>query len=242
MKKNIPRLYQPVDLEVGATVTLSPTVHQHVIKSLRLRENAEIIIFNGKGGEYLAHITTVDRAHAAVCIDSFDAVSRESSLSIHLGQCVSRAERMDYAIQKSVEVGVSEITPILSARCQFKLPSERMPKRMQHWQRIIISACEQSGRTYVPVLNLPITVSEWAASVSGFKLVCDGAATSQLADMRSTAPINLLIGPEGGLAPEELATCYKHGFGGFSLGKRTLRTETAPIVAITLLHSLADRI
>lgn len=242
MKKNIPRLYQPVDLEVGATVTLSPMVYQHVTKSLRLRENAKIILFNGVGGEYSAHITRILRTHAEVYINTFNEVSRESEPSIHLGQCLSRAERMDYAIQKSVEVGVSEITPIISSRCQFKLPPERVSKRISHWQRIIISACEQSGRTYVPVLNSPITVSEWAASVSGFKLVCDGAADLQLADITPTTPINLLIGPEGGLAPEELETCYKHGFGGFSLGKRTLRTETAPIVAITLLHSLADRI
>lgn len=243
MKKNIPRLYQSVDLAVGSRVTLSPNAFRHAVKSLRLRESDEIILFNGQGGEYRATLVSVKRDAADVTIDAFEAVSRELNLSIHLGQCLSRSERMDYAIQKSVEVGVTEITPLIAERCQFKLPSERLAKRLAHWQQIIISACEQSGRTCVPVLNMPQPLAAWVATTTGERLVCDGAVSSSIQyEAVQNNTISLLVGPEGGLTVSELELSYQHGFTGFSLGSRTLRTETAPIVAITLLQNSSNRI
>lgn len=240
MKKNIPRLYQPVDLSIGLTMTLSDNAFRHAVKSLRLRENDVVVLFNGQGGEYYATLTSISKHHADVYIERFDEVSRESDVFVHLGQCISRPERMDYAIQKSVEVGVSEITPIIAERCQFKLPADRLSKRMAHWQQVIISACEQSGRTGVPKLHEPQPLATWIIDREGDCFVCDEAEIKQSHYQVGKRPVSLLIGPEGGLTADEKEACYRAGFNGFSLGSRILRTETAPVVAITLLQNLSN--
>ena len=229
------RIYQKSKLEVGSDIQLDKSASQHVLNVLRLRVGEALIVFNGEGGEYHAKIIGQAKQCAQLQIVEFDAVDRESLLAIHLGQCLSRGERMDYAIQKSVEVGVAEITPLLSSRCNVKLANERIDKRLAHWQSIIISACEQSGRTRIPILNPPMVLTDWISQCQGLSFVAD-FQREPITTEPTTKHVNLLIGPEGGLTPGEIQLAHQHQFHSLSLGKLTLRTETAPIVAITQLH------
>lgn len=234
----LPRIYYPNQLSAGDVITLPKTSCQHVLKSLRLRDRDDIVLFNGQGGEFQGILNVTSRHEATVTLTHFSDVDRESSPYIHLGQCLSRHERMDYAIQKSVEVGVSEITPILSERCQVKLPRDRVEKRLTHWRQVIISACEQSGRTSVPRLNPPCGLMEWIASVEGTTVICNWS-NDDWKPREKVKKINLLVGPEGGFSPEESLNVKKQGVKTMSLGVRTLRTETAPVVAIVLLQNLS---
>ena len=226
------RIYHPSDLSENQTITLEKTASNHVVNVLRLRVGNELVVFNGQGGEYLAELVTAGR-QAEVLLKQFCDIKREPAISVHLGQCLSRGERMDYAIQKAVEVGVAEITPLFCERSNVKLPSDRIAKKIQHWQGVIISASEQSGRTIVPVLHQPIWLSDWVSQCEGASFICDFNPSDQLTHDFQQA--NLLIGPEGGLTPTEIELAYHYGFQSLHLGNLTLRTETAPIVAITKL-------
>ena len=229
------RIYQKSKLSVGDTVQLDKPASQHVLNVLRLRVGEEIVLFNGDGGEYRATISGQTKQLAELSIHAFDPIDREPTLAIHLGQCLSRGERMDYAIQKSVEVGVAEITPLLSSRCNVKLADERIEKRLAHWQNIIISACEQSGRTRLPILNPPVELKDWVSRCKGLSFVADFQQNPIVHD-GNIRQANLLIGPEGGLTSDEIQFAHQHQFQSLSLGKLTVRTETAPVVAITQLQ------
>jgi 16S rRNA (uracil1498-N3)-methyltransferase len=234
------RIYQKSKLEVGREIQLDKSASQHVLNVLRLRIGEELVLFNGDGGEYQAKIMGQTKQLAHLAIVKFDPVDREPALAIHLGQCLSRGERMDYAIQKSVEVGVAEITPLLSSRCNVKLADERIEKRLAHWHNIIISACEQSGRTCIPILNPPMELKDWMSQREGLGFVADFQQEPIMPDA-SIKQVNLLIGPEGGLTPDEIQLARHHQFKSLSLGKLTLRTETAPVVAISQLQLIFAR-
>lgn len=229
------RIYQKIKLEVGSDIHLDKPASQHVLNVLRLRLGESLIVFNGEGGEYHAKLMGQTKPSAQLHIVHFDSVDREPSLAIHLGQCLSRGERMDYAIQKSVEVGVNEITPLLSLRCNVKLADERVEKRLAHWQNIIISACEQSGRTRIPKLNPPMVLSDWVSQCQGLSFVAD-FEQEPIGPDPAIKQMNVLIGPEGGLTRDEIQLARQYHFKSLSLGKLTLRTETAPIVALTKLQ------
>lgn len=231
------RIYHNHPISVGHPIQLDKLASQHVLNVLRLRVGESLILFNGIGGEYRAQIIGQTKQLAELAILEFDPVDREPSLAIHLGQCLSRGERMDYAIQKSVEVGVAEITPVLSSRCNVKLADERLEKRLTHWRNIIISACEQSGRTRLPILHPPIELSDWLSQSNGLSFIADFQQEPITYDT-SLTNVNVLIGPEGGLTSDEIQLAHQHNFKSLSLGKLTLRTETAPIVAITKLQHL----
>ena len=162
----------------------------------------------------------------------------ESSLQIHLGQGLSRGERMDWAIQKATELGVAEITPLFTERCEVRLNDERMQKRLEHWQQIAISACEQCGRSKVPVIHVPQSVKDWQAAVQAdLKLVLHPVA-QPLTEHAAPSTLAFLIGPEGGLTDAEVAHAAEQGFLPARLGPRVLRTETAPIVALSVAQQL----
>ena len=233
----ITRTYQPTDLALNTELTLDKPASQHLLKVMRLRINDSLIVFNGKGGEYQATLTAIDKQHAIVHLDQFIDISRESPISIHLGQGLSRGERMDYAIQKSVELGVAEITPLLTERCNAKLPADRIQKRLDHWHKTIISACEQSGRTQIPQIHPPAQLADWVKAREGLNLVCD-LEGRPFQPAPSQNQVNLLIGPEGGLTPEELDLAKQHQFNGLQLGPRTLRTETATVAALTIIQQV----
>src|SRR3990167_6449827 len=238
---SILRIYCPNHTLQPGMMTLDTKASHHVLHVLRLRPSQPLILFNGRGGEYLAKLAKIEQKSAIIEVKSYQDPARESCLDITLGQAISRGDRMDYTIQKAVELGVKHIVPLFSERCTVKLPNDRLQKKQHHWQNVIISACEQSGRCFIPKLSAPQPLHEWLKHpFPGRKWVCDPDATASLKAQPSpdtTQPMTLLIGPEGGLTPAEIDLAHQVGFLSLSLGPRILRTETAAIVAITLLQS-----
>ncbi len=236
----IPRIYTPAPLQSGTTIELDENGFSHAVRVLRLTEGSPLILFNGEGGEYAATLCDVEKKRASAAIGAHSPRECESPLPIMLGQCISRGEKMDFTIQKAVELGVSEIVPLFSERCGVKLDKERSDKRTSHWQNTIISACEQSGRNRLPRLHTPLSLEQWLGTVTAScKLVLDPCASHSLAQLpKPEKNLALLIGPEGGLSDAEIERAIKSGFTGIRLGPRILRTETAGLVALSSIQQL----
>lgn len=235
----IPRFFESQPLETGADISLSDSVVQHVSRSLRMRPGDQIILFNGDGSEHKAELIKIEKRSVTARIIESHASSTESPLPITIGQTLSRGERMDYAVQKSTEMGVRSITPLFSERCEVKLPKERQEKRVKHWLQIAVSACEQSGRTVPPEIKYPTDLEKWlAAQDAELKLVLHHHSEQPLQEMTAPSSIALLIGPEGGLTSDEVELAAQYGFKPLTLGPRVMRTETAPVAALTLLNYL----
>lgn len=237
---SIPRIYLSVPLHKAALVALDRQSAQHVTRVLRMKPGAALIVFNGQGGEYAATLESEQRGTATIKIGDFIARDAESKLSVQLAQGISRGERMDYAIQKAVELGVAQIVPLFTEFCVVNMKEERAEKRLAHWQGIAISACEQCGRTRVPEILVPRSLHEWLAQTqANLKLVFDPYGTQRLAQLPPPAgDIALLIGPEGGLSDAETRAAIKSGFTAVQLGPRMLRTETAPVAALAAVQTL----
>ena len=237
----IPRIFQGSPFEIGKAVELDERARKHLLQVLRLESGRELILFNGAGGEYTARLERTSKKSAVAEVLSFNDVSRENKTYIHLAQCVSKGDRFEFALQKAVELGVNEITPVFSARSQLKINHERKEKKQRHWQQIITSACEQSGRTQLPTLNDGIAVNEFLAQAleeNALKLVLDPNADRAFSSITNHSSYILLIGPEGGFEEDEVRSAEKSNFDSVKLGKQILRTETAPIAAISALHFL----
>lgn len=238
----IPRFYLPLPLETGNTVTLKDNAFRHAIQVLRLRSESPVVLFNGQGGEFQATLQQVERRRASVRIEAFIDRETESPLDITLIQAISKGERMDYTLQKAVELGVHHIIPVFSEHSVVNLSAERLQKRRQHWQGVIIGACEQCGRNRLPTLSEPVALKTWLNShdKSSLNLLLNPTAESSFKSLLRTTdkPIDLLIGPEGGLSPDEITLAEQTGFTGIRLGPRILRTETAGVVALTALQML----
>lgn len=237
----IPRIYLPIPLAIEITVALSGNAFQRVVRVLRLKAGDPVVLFNGEGGEFRARLIAVEKRSATASIEAFVAREAESPLEIILAQGVSRGEHMDYTLQKAVELGVSAIAPLITERSVASLEGQRLDKRLLHWQGVVISACEQCGRNRLPSLLEPMKLSVWLANkpVQDLALVLAPHATRGLRDLlRSTSAITLLIGPEGGLSPTEIALTQERSFIGIRLGPRVLRTETAGVSALAALQVL----
>ena len=234
-----PRIYAPVQLQEYQPVDLPESAANHVGRVLRMKPSDPLILFNGEGGCWQARVSQVTKKQVQIVPLEFMPVDKESPLKISLGQTLSRGERMDYAIQKAVEAGVTEITPLFTERCEVKLNPERAEKRLRHWQQIIISACEQCGRNIVPVIHNPVSINEWLQSrTTQLNFVLHHRTKQALTGYDVPESVSLLIGPEGGLTAEEISLAEKHGFNPLALGPRVLRTETAPVAAISLMQYL----
>jgi 16S rRNA (uracil1498-N3)-methyltransferase len=236
----IVRIFYEGDLNSGAKILLPVEQSRHVLRVLRLRINGFLIIFNGQGGEYSAQLTGIDNNQAHLLLGQQEFPVQDASLKVELAQAVSRAEKMEWAIQKAVELGVTQITPVITQRCVVKLSEASLAKRMRRWQAIVISACEQSGRCDIPVVNTAKRLEEWLpqAMFSLKLLAYPGDKAKPLADYPDTVEdISLAIGPEGGFTPAEYELAQAHNFQSLALGPRILRTETAPVVALTLLQA-----
>lgn len=232
----LPRLYLDHPITLGAEVALPKEVAHYVQQVLRLRQGAVVVLFNGLGGEYRG-VLRQNNKQMLVIIEEFIERSVESPLHIHLGQGISRGEKMDYVVQKAVELGVSEITPLFTERCGVKLIEERAQKRLEHWQKIIHSACEQSGRNKVPRINPPIVLAEWLAQrTESYRLICHPGLAIKSEDTTTPSSIALLIGAEGGFTEDEVSVAMANQFQPFTLGPRILRTETAAVAALTKLQ------
>lgn len=235
----IPRFYDPQSLQLDQLIELNDAVVQHVCRALRMRVGDELILFNGDGLEYKAQLETVEKRRASARIIQQDDRHIESPLDIRIGQSLSRGERMDYAVQKATEMGMQQMFPLFSERCEVKLSTDRQDKRIRHWQQVAISACEQSGRCKVPTIGAPQTLEQWVKQEDAeLKLVLHHHTATPLAEMDAPESIALLIGPEGGLTEQEVELARDHGFQPVAFGPRVMRTETAPVAALALLQYL----
>lgn len=234
-----PRIYTSKTLAINTEVSLESNAANHVGRVLRMKIDDPLIIFNSEQGAFQGRVSVVTKNSVVIKIDTIIESNTESPLRIELGQTISRGERMDYAIQKTTEMGIVAITPLFSERCEVKLNPQRQEKRVKHWQQVAISACEQSGRNHIPTINQPVSLSTWLKNRStDLNFVLYHQATKSLHSYNKPASVSLLIGPEGGLTEEEVIMAEHHHFNGLSIGPRILRTETAPVVAASLLHYL----
>ncbi|MBD9426360.1 16S rRNA (uracil(1498)-N(3))-methyltransferase [Pseudomonas sp. PDM15] len=216
-----------------------PEAQAHYIgRVLRHAVGDAVQLFDGSGQEYLGELIEVGKKAVRVELREQFAGQTESSLRVHLGQGLSRGERMDWAIQKATELGASEITPIVSERCEVRLKDERADKRLAHWRQVAISACEQCGRSVLPVIHSPMLLADWLKhSDAELKLVLHPVAEPLTSHARP-ATLAFLIGPEGGLSDAEVEQSKTAGFHAARLGPRVLRTETAPVVALAVAQQL----
>jgi 16S rRNA (uracil1498-N3)-methyltransferase len=236
------RVYVAGALAVGAELNLPDAAAHHLAQVLRVRVGETLTLFDGRGGEYLAEIAACERRRVVARIQRHVEVDRESKLELTLAQCVSKGERMDYTLQKAVELGVSTLVPLLSARSVVKLDAERWDKKLEHWRGVIVSACEQSGRTRLPALAAVEKLESWIAAAAadpGLRLVLAPGARATLKSLPPAPRITLLAGPEGGLGEDEIAAAVRQGFTPLSLGPRVLRTETAGVAALAALQALS---
>ena len=236
----IPRVFTTEQLDVGGLIELDKGPARHLTSVLRMKAGQAFILFNGQGGEFSAELVQAKKDGATAKITGFTGADRESPLQLHLGIGISRGERMDWIIQKATELGISQISPIFSARCEVKLSGERLDKRIKHWQQIAISACEQSQRNSVPTINRAVNLEQWVSSCdSSLKLVLHHRTEKRLQEMVNTDnSIGILVGPEGGLSEIEIEQAMAQNFQSLAMGPRVLRTETAPLAAISIIQSI----
>jgi 16S rRNA (uracil1498-N3)-methyltransferase len=235
------RIYQPVPLKSAERIDLDAPASHHLARVLRAQVADPLRIFNGEGGEYAAVITSIDKKKVQVEIGKFINRDAESSLQLSLAQGISRGEKMDYIIQKAVELGATRIIPLITERCNVKLDDERRQKRLQHWRAIVISAAEQSGRTRIPELLPPQTLQQWLPGAQAdLCLALAPTAVQKISGIKiaADASVILLIGPEGGLSPAEIEKVTKKGFLPLNLGPRIMRTETAAVAALSILQCI----
>ncbi|TVP50175.1 MAG: 16S rRNA (uracil(1498)-N(3))-methyltransferase [Halomonas sp.] len=238
----MPRLYVPVTFETGRDIVLPEGPARHVTRVLRMGEGAPLVLFDGEGREAGVRLAEVSRKQAVARVDAVWTGSGESPLPVHLGQAISKGDRMDYAIQKAVELGVAAITPLYTERGDVRLKGDREDKKLAHWQAVAASACEQSGRAVVPPVHPPMSLQAWLDERQESLRLMLHLATGNVFDRQvPPASVALLIGPEGGLSDGDIAAAEKAAFTPLTLGPRVLRTETAPVVALSLLqHYFGD--
>lgn len=235
------RVYHEGPLQTGQVVTLAETSARHLRTVLRLKNGQPLILFNGQGGEFTARIHSLDKHSLEVEIGQHDPVDRESPLKITLAQGISKGQRMDYSLQKAVELGVHALQPVWTEHCAVRQKGDRQARKEQHWQGVITSAAEQSGRTLVPELLPALRLQDYLIQTdpSALKLVLDPQADRPISEstLRGRS-VHILVGPEGGLSVHEIEHACAQGFQGIRMGPRILRTETAGAAAIAILQSL----
>ncbi|GAJ73535.1 ribosomal RNA small subunit methyltransferase E [Vibrio sp. JCM 18904] len=234
-----PRIYHPETIHQLGSLALSDDAAGHIGRVLRMKEGQDVLLFDGSGAEFPAVISEVSKKSVLVNITERVENSIESPLDLHLGQVISRGDKMEFTIQKSVELGVNTITPLISERCGVKLDQKRFEKKLAQWQKIAISACEQCRRNVVPEIRPIMSLEEWCKEeYDGLKLNLHPRAKYSINTL-PTPPVEkvrLLIGPEGGLSSEEIEMTREYQFEETLLGPRVLRTETAALTAITALQ------
>ena len=235
----VSRLYVAQPLNVGEQLSLNEDASHYVRTVLRLKQDQAIILFNGQGGDFAGHFTEVSRKTVRVLINEKLPRDVESPLRISLGMGISRGDRMDWAVQKAVELGVHSITPLMTERCVIKFDTEKKQQRRQHWQHIVQHAAEQSGRSVLPALQEVVHIHDWVRAQQGLKVFLDPYAEQTLADIQPDAMhLTLLSGPEGGFSDQERQLAKAAGFIPVRMGARILRTETAVLAALAAAQSL----
>ncbi|MFM7811081.1 MAG: 16S rRNA (uracil(1498)-N(3))-methyltransferase [Acinetobacter junii] len=231
------RFYIETELNTGNTIELTESVFHHWVRVLRAKVQEQAIFFNGNGGEYRVTLTEINKKNAFVSVDHFEAIDRTAPFKVILGQVMSKGDRMDYAIQKATELGVTTIQLLTSDRCEMRLKYDRDQKKLDHWQSVAVAACEQCGMNIVPKVLAPISIEEWIQTdlpISRLVMAPNKDQKNVLLDAQPE--LALLIGPEGGLSESEIGLSNQHGFVNWCIGDRVLRTETAPVVALSILN------
>ncbi len=236
----ISRLFVDLDLTSGDTIKLPDESAHYVRTVLRLKKDQKITLFNGQGGEFCGCLQLVSKKSVCVLLDKFEDRSVESSLKISIGLGISRGDRMDWSVQKSVELGVHSITPLFTDHCVIKMNAEKQQQRLRHWRSIMQHAAEQSGRTFLPDMPDCCRLEDWVTQKhSGLKLFLDPYATTTIAELQnSNNAVSLLTGPEGGFSEQERELAMTEGFTPVQMGPRILRTETAALSAIASAQTL----
>jgi 16S rRNA (uracil1498-N3)-methyltransferase len=241
---NAPRFYCPMPLAEGACAELPEGAARHAVKALRLRVGDALSLFDGVAGEHAARIISIERERVSVEVLARHDVARESPLDITLVQALQSGEKMDMTVQKGVELGVARIVPVVSRRSVVRLEGERALRRVEHWRAVVVSACEQCGRNRLPEITPLQGLERWLAQPAApgvVRLMLAPGAQHTLGTLPPPLPgarIELLIGAEGGLAPEEMLAAELAGFVGIRLGPRILRTETAGLAALAAMQCL----
>lgn len=236
-----PRFFCDAKLGPGAQINLPEQPAHHASRVLRMKAGDKLVLFNGDGNNYPGEIIYLGKDGVKVKIGEPVTTKTESILNITLAQGISSGDRMDFTLQKAVELGISHIQPIAAERSVTKLQGEKAERRREHWQQVVISACEQSGRANVPTVSLPMPLSTWLGSPEEFslKVMLSPQGSLTLHDTpRPEGRICMLIGCEGGFSPQEQAAAESCGFTGIRLGPRILRTETAALATLAAMQSL----
>jgi len=236
-----PRFFCSPPLAEGTEIALSSGAVHHALRVLRLKAGDAVTLFDGEGGEFAAELAHASSRALAVRVFEHRAIERESPLAVTLVQGLAAADRMDYVVQKAVELGAAAIVPVTAARSVARLDGARAARRAEHWRQIAIAACEQSGRNRLPQLCAPQDLAQWlrAPSPAQLRLLLATDAAGSLDDLtKPTGAVELLVGPEGGFTAEELASALAAGFRAVRLGPRVLRTETAGAAMLAAMNAL----
>ena len=235
----LPRIHCDLRLGPGAQFALAPEAAQHVAKSLRLKAGDTIVVFDGRGGEYDAAIQRVEKDRVDVKVGGFRDADVEAHLRVGLVQGLPEADKMDWIIQKAVELGVAWVQPIVCDRSVVRISGERAARREAHWRRVAVAACEQSGRNRIPEVRPTLGFQSWVAGpATAPRWVLAPGAPALAAQPVPEGDLELLVGPEGGLSEREADLALSQGGIPVGLGPRVLRTETAPIAALAAIHAL----
>ena len=234
-----PRVYVDAVLASGTEIALPPEAAAHLTRVLRLRPDDAVVLFNGDGRDYAGRLIGAHRQGARVRVDACGGPEPDAPLRLHLAIGVSRGERMDFVVQKAVELGVASIRPLLTERSVVRLDAARRERRHGHWHGVLVAACEQSGRRRLPRLHPTLPLADWLPTVGATALLLDPQAERSLALLPAPrGEATLLVGPEGGLSADERGRAVGAGFVPVRLGPRILRTETAPVAALAAMQAL----
>ncbi len=234
----VPRLFVETELRQRAKLALPEDAAHHAARVLRLREGEAVVLFNGRGGEYQARLYMPGRGHVVAEIGERSDIERESPLAVTLVQAVSSGEKMDFTIQKAVELGVAAIQPVLTARSVVRLSGERESKKLAHWRRVAIAACEQCGRNRIPQIGEPLPLERYEPLQGSSMIMLSPTGEAKIASL-ARAPVTLAVGPEAGFDAAEELMLQRAGFVPVRLGQRILRTETAALAALAALNAIA---
>lgn len=236
----VSRIYLDTPLKVGDQVEIDAQAHHRLVNVLKYKPGTQLIVFNGRGGEFEATLQHINRTTSRIAVDKFIDCHRESNLKTNLIQGIARGDRMDFTLQKSVELGINLIQPIFTANSSVKANKRHLENKHRHWTRIITTACEQCGRTLIPRLLRAITLTDYLDSnANRFGIVLDPKSHFGLKTLSFNADeISILVGPEGGLSNQEMEKAQQNGFSRIGLGPRILRTETAAVTTLAIAQSL----
>lgn len=232
-----PRIHTAQPIALNDLITLEDQASQHLLRVLRMSDGDAVRLFNGDGTEYQARLESCSKKTAQARIEGSNHTDEPLTLELNLGQVISKGDRMDFVVQKATELGVSRIVPLWSERCDVRLKGDRLEKKVEHWRKVAISACEQCGRNHVPEIAAPLEFSNWLEQAnSDLKLVLHPHNQKPLGQHTPPNSVDIAIGPEGGFTASEIELAQQAGFEGLLLGPRILRTETAALTALSVLQ------